>query len=409
MASSWLGLDPSNPFLAYPDAAKYLARDLGYTGSVMDQTAERARQAQADAWHPGMDSFSAQDAADRPANALDKGFSDFIASKGYTFAPSMQGREPATTVYDSTGKQVGQYRTGDADSRMMQAAQVIIPAVVGAGFGGGIAAAGGLSGASAGAATGATSGAVSSGANGSNVLKGALVGGLLGGAGGYAKDAFGAAGSAGGDVAAMGTNQVGALSQPMDMSGFIQPSQGQFAGMSLSELDAYRAALNAADGAAAGMSSQNRPATLEDIRAAERAGYQSPNTPSTVTPATDSPWSATDYLRDTAANVKGAVSPVTQPIAEWMKANPTLGRLLFSGGTSLLSAMGGSGSTGSASSGAGSLPGSNGPAKQWTSPIQQGLLSPVKQYTPQPITQLRPQGLLAQGQANDGAWRFFGG
>ena len=84
--ASWMGLAADNPFLLYPDAAKYLARDLGYTGSVMDQTAERARQAQADAWHPGMDSFSAQDAADRPANALDKGFSDFIASKGYTFA-----------------------------------------------------------------------------------------------------------------------------------------------------------------------------------------------------------------------------------------------------------------------------------------------------------------------------------
>lgn len=89
-----------------------------------------------------------------------------------------------------------------------------------------------------------------------------------------------------------------------------------------------------------------------------------------------------------------------------MKANPTLGRLLLSGATSLATGLGG---RSSGASPAGTAAGSNGPAKQWTSPIQQGLLSPVKQYTPQAITQLQPQGLLAQGQKNDGAWRFFGG
>ena len=151
--ASWMGLDANNPFLLYPDAAKFFARDLGYSGPVMDKAAENAILAHDAGWTPGADSFSAQDASNRPSAALDKGFSDFIASKGYTFAPSMQGREPATTVYDSTGKQVGQYRTGDADSRMMQAAQVVIPAVVGGVFGGGLAAAGGLTGASAGAAT----------------------------------------------------------------------------------------------------------------------------------------------------------------------------------------------------------------------------------------------------------------
>lgn len=116
---------------------------------------------------------------------------------------------------------------------------------------------------------------------------------------------------------------------------------------------------------------------------------------------------AASSMGQSAGGMLGSIGSSASDVAAWMKANPTLGRLLFSGATSLMSASGG-GSGGAASSGVGSLAGSNGPAKQWTSPIQQGLLSPVKQYTPAPITQLQPQGLLAQGQVADGAWRFFG-
>lgn len=92
--------------------------------------------------------------------------------------------------------------------------------------------------------------------------------------------------------------------------------------------------------------------------------------------------------------------PGATEAAAWMKQNPTLGRLITGGATSLLASAGG-GSSGSA-------PAPVDPVK-WNSPIQQGLLSPVQQYAPEPVKQNKPAGLLAQGYANDGAWRFLGG
>jgi hypothetical protein len=83
--------------------------------------------------------------------------------------------------------------------------------------------------------------------------------------------------------------------------------------------------------------------------------------------------------------------------ASWLKDNPTLGRLLLGGATSLLSGGGSSGGTEAPS----------GPPVQWNSPLQQGLLSKPQQYAPP--AQARPAGLLAQGYANDGAWRYMGG
>jgi hypothetical protein len=88
--------------------------------------------------------------------------------------------------------------------------------------------------------------------------------------------------------------------------------------------------------------------------------------------------------------------------AAWMKANPVLGRLIMSGATGLLSGAGGGGG-----SSAPQTP--SGPPVQWNSNLQQGLLSPVQQYAPPAVQQQRPAGLLAQGYANDGAWRYLGG
>lgn len=91
------------------------------------------------------------------------------------------------------------------------------------------------------------------------------------------------------------------------------------------------------------------------------------------------------------------------PLSQWMKDNPLLGRLALAGVGSLASSSGGGSSSAPRSSSV------VGPPVQWNSPIQQGLLSPVQQYAPPAITQMRPAGLLAQGFENDGAWRYLKG
>lgn len=113
----------------------------------------------------------------------------------------------------------------------------------------------------------------------------------------------------------------------------------------------------------------------------------------------------------TAGGLSGALAAGTQiakdalgPAAAFMKENPLLGRLLTSGAVSLLAGGAGGGSSGGSQSAAPS-----GPPVQWNSPLQQGLLAPVQQYAPPAITQNKPAGLLAQGYANDGAWRYLGG
>lgn len=101
-----------------------------------------------------------------------------------------------------------------------------------------------------------------------------------------------------------------------------------------------------------------------------------------------------------ASGAVGAVKDAVAPAAQWLKDNQTLGRLLLGGATSLLSSQGGG------SGGASEAP--SGPAVQWNSQLQKGLLAPVQQYAPDAIQQ-RPSGLLAQGNAGDGAWRFLRG
>jgi hypothetical protein len=97
----------------------------------------------------------------------------------------------------------------------------------------------------------------------------------------------------------------------------------------------------------------------------------------------------------------GQVGGMAGEAASWMKANPMLGKALMSGGMGLLSGAGGGGG------GSAQAP-TYAPATQWSSPIQQGIQSAPQQMNPAPIQQ-RPAGLLAQGQQNDGAWRFLGG
>lgn len=102
---------------------------------------------------------------------------------------------------------------------------------------------------------------------------------------------------------------------------------------------------------------------------------------------------------NTVGNVLQSGSSGAGSIADWMKANPTIGRLVMAGASSLLSGAGGSG-------GSSPAPVPSGPPVKWNSPIQQGLIAPVQQQMP---GQFAPGGLLAQGHANSGLWRFMNG
>lgn len=158
VGASWdqLSNGTQNPFATYRDAAGFFAKDLGYSGNIWDPAteAERSRlQSEAANAPPQHDAYVPEWQETAPAAKFDAGFNDFIKSKGYQFAPSMQGKEPATSVYDSTGKQVGQYRTGSADSPMMKFMSKAMPLVVG-----GVMGAGALGAMGGGAAGGAGAG-----------------------------------------------------------------------------------------------------------------------------------------------------------------------------------------------------------------------------------------------------------
>jgi hypothetical protein len=148
--------------------------------------------------------------------------------------------------------------------------------------------------------------------------------------------------------------------------------------------------------------------TLDAIRAAEHAdmGQTAGNIPKTVDMGSLGGTTATtgglQGAWDVAQQVGGNALSGAGDVASWMKANPSLGKLLVSGAMGLLSSGGGS-------SGGSSAPKTYGPAQNWSSPIQQGLLSNPQQINPAAIQQQRPQGLLAQGQQYDGAWRYMGG
>lgn len=123
---------------------------------------------------------------------------------------------------------------------------------------------------------------------------------------------------------------------------------------------------------------------VNTVRAGEIAGYQTNGAlPSSAA------VNAGGGLLDT---LTGAAGTATQ----WLKDNPVLGRLLMSGAGALVSGLGGSGGGSSAT------PTNYGPAKQWTSPIQSGLLS-----APRNVQQVQPGGLLGgPGVANSGAWQW---
>ena len=104
----------------------------------------------------------------------------------------------------------------------------------------------------------------------------------------------------------------------------------------------------------------------------------------------------------------GSIGSTLGKGAEWMKANPMLGKTLMSAGGGLLSGMGGGDNAR-----AGGSTGPVGPPKQWNSPIGQQMPPQPAMRPPQaqqpPMPQMQYPGLLGPGQANSGAWRWLKG
>ncbi len=222
-----------------------------------------------------------------------------------------------------------------------------------------------------------------------SLLQGLGEWGVLAGAG------FGLAGLAGfGPMAGLGASTAAGSGNSGGAAGFNAALDSQLASSQLGITGAQSAAAATVPasvdlGSLGGILSTGSPMSLEALRAGELAGYASNGSlPSSAAVPTGSGG----LLGSLPSGVRDAASGA----ASWLKDNPTLGRLLLGGATSLLSG----GSSGESEAPAG-------PPVQWNSPLQQGLLTPVQQYAPP--AQQRPAGLLAKGYANDGAWRYMGG
>lgn len=203
----------SNPFQYRTDQ---MARDLGFSGTARTITG-----------YGGSPSESTGQGTEAIYD-LTPDFEQFL--KGYSYTPATNGgRNAALDIFDPSGKMVhDDYRVGDHKGSMMKFMGAAIPALVAGGFGAGIGGALGYgpmaSAAPAGDAWGAT---VSNSLSDMGFMNtGAAA------AEGSAAPLFGA----GSDAAA----------------GYIMPSAGQFAGMSVPQLDAARIALNAVGGVAGG-------------------------------------------------------------------------------------------------------------------------------------------------------------
>jgi hypothetical protein len=85
-------------------------------------------------------------------------------------------------------------------------------------------------------------------------------------------------------------------------------------------------------------------------------------------------------LANAGSNLVGSdLGRATTGITSWLRDNPTLGRLLFSAGSGLLSGVGGSSGGGSQQP--------LGPARQWSSPLQQGIIQdPLKTNIASPLS-----------------------
>ena len=329
------------------------------------------------------------------ATGMNEGGETSYASSGYAANPDLlkllegyrvqqNGNGYDASLLDQSGNSLGAFRSGDKASGLYKALDVAAPLAIGAMAGPALAGAfgGGMLG---GAAAGSIIGGANAHMNDSSILKGALTGGLLGGATGGLGDAYGAAGGA--KIAPIGSEATAFGGLPT-LEGMAAGAPMETAFGSFGLPDASATALLGAQTIGAQVPPESG---LNQMRQAELDGYQT-NGSMPTSPAAPA----------TGGGLLGQLGSTVSDAAKWMKDNPTLGRLIMAGGTSLLSSVGGSGSSGSSGQATYS-----GPAKKWSSPIQQGLLAPAQRAIP---PQLSGLGLLnVAGQPNAGAWRFLGG
>jgi hypothetical protein len=196
---------------------------------------------------------------------------------------------------------------------------------------------------------------------GGAALNGAFGGAAAAGEGAAAGAAEGAAGGGWSSGVTFGAGDAGAAG----LSGMSGP--GLSNGLGFGGLEAA--------GGGGILGSADRAALFGD------AGY-GPGMSGAQTSAYDALIGATGSpgIANAASNVVGSdLGRATTGITSWLRDNPTLGRLLFSAGSGLLSSVGGG-------SGGGS-PQPLGPARQWSSPLQQGIIQdPLKTNIASPLS-----------------------
>jgi len=209
----------SNPFMYRPDQ---MASQLGFKGN--------ARTFLGMGGSPSESTGEGTEAM----YGLSPEFETFL--RQYDYTPGMQGKNADVDIRDAAGNTLAQdFRTGDHTGSMMKFMSKAMPALVLGGLGVGAYGALGLGGG------GAAAGAGEAAAAGAGDAWGATIGNSLADFSLANTGAAAAEGSAplfgaGADAAA----------------GYIVPSAGQFAGMSVPQLDAARIALNAVGGVAGG-------------------------------------------------------------------------------------------------------------------------------------------------------------
>lgn len=342
------------------------------------------------------------------------------ANEGGTFTETAQGKQaspeflkaleafqfdrtgPTQGAISQGGQNVGTFTAGNKDTGFDKFAGVAVPlalSAIGGQLAGGLLAGGGSVGGSVGSSIGAGEGAAQLAAyTAANPLTAAEVMATTLPAGGL--PGLGSAGGLLGGLPAITVN-------PMDAINAYTAANPVTTQSLLSGVPNITSAASAAPSvfnAAADSQAYNQAAGITGQQAASAA-----TVPSTVNLTNAGGTMGTagglQGLLQTggqmASDALGAVKDVASPTWQFLKDNPTLGRLLLGGATSLLSGAGGGSSGGS---------GASTPVNpiKWNSSIQQGLLAPVQQYAPDAIQQ-RPSGLLAQGNAGAGAWRFLGG